>query len=399
MAHHLRHTIFYLLLLATVGLTLVCGWTSSWWIGTTFPGFFVMDNRVVASISLPHWPVAAHAEVYQQQVVAVNGQPVTTSAALYAQIRRLPAGAPVTYTLEQHGQRSEVTLPAYLFTAKDWSLLFGAYFVNGVAIALIGLATWYWSSTAPTGSALLSLSLTMALFIVTAADLYAPHWFFRNHILGEAFFPAAAVHLALVFPRERLRHARAFYLALPYGVAGLSGLSYEVFLYQPAAYSQIHNLCTVYAGLAGCCLIGKMVWDYGSMASLDIRRKIRVVVLGCLSGYGFPTVLMLAAGLQGGQCAVNYAAFTLFVFPLSIGYVLIKQDLLRTEMMLRRGISCLIFLALTALLWGGRSSDARAFVSPKEHGEITLSTNSDAAVAKSYNGITEIDKNVPPGIR
>jgi hypothetical protein len=105
-----------------------------------------------------------------------------------------------------------------------------------------------------------------------------------------------------------------------------------------------------------------MLWDYGSTAVVELRRKIRVVVLGSVTGYGFPTVLMLIAGLTGGQLAVNYAAFTLFVFPLSIAYVLVKQDLLRIEMLLRQSASALASLAFIALCLGSGNDHARAAV-------------------------------------
>lgn len=362
-----RHSLLCLLLLLSVGLTGVCGLTSTWWLNTTFPGFFVLENRVVASISLPHWSLTAHPEIYQQAVVAINGQPVASASALYEQVRTLPAGVPVTYTLQQNDQRTDITLPTARFTFTDWTLLFGVYLVNGLALALIGLVAWYRSPTSAAGSALLSFGLTLALFIITATDLYAPYWFFRLHILGETFFPAAAVHLALVFPRERLGRRRAFRLALLYGAAGVLGLAYEIFLHQPAAYSLLHNLCTVYAGVAGCFLLGKMVWDYGATTLADLRRKIRVVVLGSLTGYGFPTVLMLMAGLHGGQVAVNYAAFTLFVFPLSIGYVLFTHDLLGLERVLKQSVSALMGLVVIVLCCGGGAHDARAALIQEKH--------------------------------
>ncbi|NOT56082.1 MAG: hypothetical protein HOP18_15900 [Deltaproteobacteria bacterium] len=355
-----RRLFLLFFLLATGGLTLGCGINSARWIDSTFPGFFVLDNRVIASISLSHWPIAAQPRYYQHEVVAVNGQPVTTTAALYTQISQLPARTPVTYTLARDGHRTEVTVSTARFTMTDWSLLFGVYFINGIALVLIGIVAWYWSPTSPMTLALLSLGVSMGLFLITAADLYAPHWFFRLHILTEAAFPAALVHLALVFPLERLRRARSVFLALPYVIAGLLGLGYEGFLYRPQVYTLIHTLCTQYAGIAGVGLLGKMVWDYWSTASVEIRQKIRVVVLGSLTGFGFPAILMLLAGFNGSRFSVNYAAFTLFVFPLSIGYVLVTEDLLRIEMLLRRSVYSLSGLAFVVFSLGIDRPDSHA---------------------------------------
>lgn len=378
-----RRLFLVFLLLATGGLTLVCGINSARWINSTFPGFFVMENRVIASISLSHWPIAAQPRHYQHEIVAVNGQPVTTTTAFYAHIRHLPASTPVTYTLAQHGQRTEVTIPTARFTSTDWSLLFGTYFINGIALVLIGIVAWYWSATSPVGLALLSLGVSMGLFLITAADLYAPHWFFRLHILTEAVFPAALLHLALVFPLARIRRARSLCLALPYAVAGLLGLGYEGFLYHPRAYTLIHTLCTLYAGVAGVVLLGKLVWDYWSTASGAIRQKIRVVVLGSLAGFGFPAVLMLVAGLNGSQSSVNYAAFTLFVFPLSIGYVLVTEDLVHIEMLLRRGVYALTGLVLVAFSLGiDRSASHAARSATHQLASSSVRTPPSAPIAQ-----------------
>jgi hypothetical protein len=307
------------------GLAVLCTVSSTRWIGTSFPGFFVMANRVVASVSLPHWPVVHDRSIYQQAVVAVNSQPVATAAALYERVHRLPPGTLVTYTLEQDGRRSQVTLPSVRFTLTDYVLLFAAYLVNGLAIALVSLWVWGRQPSAPASWALLSLGGAAGLFALTATDLYSPYWFFRLHVLSEALFPAGLVHLALVFPVERPRHARTTVLVLPYLVALGFGAAYEMLLYQPAAYSRIHNLCMVYAGLGGLTLLGSLVWAYWTTQAFRLRQRLGVLLLGALSGYAFPAVLMFYSGVSGGAVAVNYAAFTTFLFPLGLGYVVIKR--------------------------------------------------------------------------
>jgi hypothetical protein len=310
---------------AVAGLALLCTVTSARWIGTSFPGFFIMANRVVASVSLPHWPVVHQRSIYQQAVVAVNNQPIATAAELYAMVRRLPPGAPVTYTLDQDGRHSQVTLPSVRFTLKDYFLLFAAYLANGLAIALVGLWVWGRKPTAPASWALLSLGGAAGLFALTATDLYSPYWFFRLHVLSEALFPAGLVHLALVFPVERRRHSRTAVLALPYLVALGFGAAYEVLLYQPTVYSWIHNLCMVYAGLGGLTLLGSLLWAYCTTQAFRMRQRLRVLLMSVLSGYAFPAVLMFCSGVTGGAVAVNYAAFTAFLFPLGLGYVMVKR--------------------------------------------------------------------------
>jgi hypothetical protein len=315
------------LLALALTIAVTCGLTSTRWLGTSFPGFFVMANRVVASVSLPHWAVASHTDTYQQAVIAVNGQPVTTSAELYAAVRQFPPHTLITYTLVQRGRYTQMTLESQTFTLRDYGLLFGAYFVSGIALFMIGVWVWLLNPAAPARYALVGIGMAGGLFALTGVDLYGPHWFFRVHVLGEAFFPAGIVHLALIFPVDRLRRSRAFWLACPYMLAGMLGLAYEVWLYHPAAYSSIHNLCMFYAGVSGGMLLVSLVWVYVTTDSHRLRQQIRIVLVGALGGFALPAILMLVSSMTGGEVPVNYAGFTVFLFPLSLAYAIVKHDL------------------------------------------------------------------------
>ncbi|MBI3801132.1 MAG: GAF domain-containing protein, partial [Deltaproteobacteria bacterium] len=294
------------------------------------------------------WPIAHHSALYQHAVVEVNGQPIDSAEELYALVRRLPPGSPITYTLEKDGQTSQFSLPSLLFTRKDYILLFVPYLFSGLALALIGIGVWFLKPTASASLALFIGGLSGGVFALTGADLYGPAWFFRLHVLGEALFPASLlVHLALVFPVDRFRRYRALLLALPYVVVGLLAVAYEIFLYQPAAYSFIHNLCMVYAGIGGIALLSAVIWDYSTTDSHLTRQRIRVILLGFLGGFAFPGGVMFASGITGGEVSVNYAGFTVFLFPLSLGYAIVKHDLFEIDALLKRGV---YYLALTATL-------------------------------------------------
>ncbi len=347
---HWRTLVAALLTSVVLGLALTCTITSTRWVDTSFPGFFILANRVVASVSLPHWSSAqaqSHS-IYQRAVIAINDRPIRDSQEFYATVRQFPPGTQITYTLEKDGITSHVTLPSQRFTREDYVLLFVPYLLSGLALALIGIAVWFVSPHTPASKALLSGGLAGGLFAITGADLYSPSWFFRLHVLGEAAFPAGMlIHLALVFPTDRLRRFRTPLLLLPYAVALLLVLAYEWYLYLPSAYSMIHNLCMVHVGLGGLILFGAVAWDYFTTHSHLIRQRVRVLLLGFLGGYTLPGSVMLASGLTGGEVAVNYAGFTVFLFPLSIGYAIVKHDLFEIDALLKRGV---FYLTLTATL-------------------------------------------------
>ena len=53
--------------------------TSTAWVGRPFPGFMVLDNRVIASVGLVGWSGTSVPNLYQSQVVAVDGHPARSA--------------------------------------------------------------------------------------------------------------------------------------------------------------------------------------------------------------------------------------------------------------------------------------------------------------------------------
>ena len=220
-----------------------------------------------------------------------------------------------------------------------------------MAIALIGISVWLLKPRSPASQALCLTGVAAGVFCVTGTDLYFPHWFFRLHVSAEALFPAGLFHLALVFPVNRLPLGRSFLMGLPYLVSLGLGLTYHLVLYDAAGYSLLHSLCMLYAGTAGLTFLGKIIWDYTTTDSPLTVQRLRVILLAFLTGYAFPALVMLSAGLTGGAVPVNYAAFTGPVFPLGLGYAIVKHDLFAIDALLKRWT--------TAIFWSPLPTKAR----------------------------------------
>ncbi len=297
--------------------------------------------------------MAQHGDIYQHVVLAVNGHPVHTAEELYRLVGQFPPGTLLTYRIEKDDRVSQVVLPSLLFTRTDYVLLFVAYLFNGVAIALIGISVWLLKPRSPASQALCLTGVAAGVFCVTGTDLYFPHWFFRLHVSAEALFPAGLLHLALVFPVNRLPRRGSFLVGVPYLVSLGLGLTYHVVLYHAARYSLLHSLCMLYAGTAGLTFLGKIIWDYATTASPLTLQRLRVILLAFLTGYAFPAFVMLSAGLTGGTVPVNYAAFTGPVFPLGLGYAIVKHDLFEIDALLKRWTYYLLFTASLAVLYVG----------------------------------------------
>ena len=148
------------------------------WIGQPFPGFLLLENRVVASAGLTDWPAGQGGEIFQHELVAVEGLPLASPQQLEDRVRSLPIGAPVTY-LFRSGERSfERVVRTRSFAGIDYILLFGAFFFCGIGLTGVALVIRFLRRRDPAARGVaLSLWLIGMWTISLCAVQYArPSW-------------------------------------------------------------------------------------------------------------------------------------------------------------------------------------------------------------------------------
>jgi signal transduction histidine kinase len=324
--------------------------TSTAWIGRVFPGFMLLDNRVVASVGLAHWSGTGLPRFYQSEVVAVDGVPVASAAAVYARVASLPADTPVRYRLRRDGSEREVTAATQQFTARDWAFLFGAFLLNGALYLASGLVVWVLRPRAPLARAMLAWGASCALFLLTAMDLYGPATFFRLHALAETLMPAAGLHLALVFPQP---HRFARWRFAGYLLSLALTVPYQMFLYRPAAYSLCLTATMTYLGLVAILFCHHLVSEYWRGRSALARQRVRVTTLGTLLGFALPGAIVLLSAFRVGGVAMNLATLTPFLFALSLAYAVVKHDLFEIDAMVKRGAYYLLLTGAVGAAYVG----------------------------------------------
>jgi len=317
--------------LAILAIGLVAGVRSLAWRGAPFPGFFVLPNRVVPSAGLPGWSgVAEGRPPFQEVLLAVDGTPVVSGADGYRRAAARETVKDVEYVFARRDGVEKRAYPSRVFSGAEHLAVFGAYLVVGAAylvLALFAGARW---GRDPLYRGLTAFAWASAAFAFTGVDLYGPGTLFRLHVLAEAALPAAALHLALVCPHDRLA-ARRGLLALVYGVALAFGVVYEFFLYQPGAYVLLHNLAQ---GLAGVPVLA-----FTALAALALDDPppafgpggVRILLGAALAGVVVPGLVFGVSGLTGGGLPVNVSAWIGYLFPLGTVVALSRPQPLGTR--------------------------------------------------------------------
>jgi signal transduction histidine kinase len=320
--------------LALLGLALHAIVLSLPWIGTTFPGFMVLDNRVVASVGLAHWTGSSEEGLKQSQIVSVDGRPVTSAQAVYDAVAAKRPGTPVTYGLTRWGQPREATVLSERFHVGDWLWFFGSFLLNGTVYLVSGLIVWTFRPSRPVARAFLSLGLAFALLLFSAVELYRPSLYFRLHVVGETWLWAAGFHLLLTFP---YLHRLYRFVWVPYAAAGVVALLYEVFLYVPSVYSSIVILNYTAIGIAAVSLLVRVGWNYWVGESEIVRQRSRILLLGTLLGFAVPGLTIAMAPFVGGDIPMNQTTSLNFLFAVAVAYAILKHDLFEIDAMVKRG--------------------------------------------------------------
>src|SRR2546427_7619419 len=312
-----RGTSAILLVIGALALVHSLGWR-----GARFPGFFVMPNRGVPSAALPGWSgVAEGRPLYQNILLAVDGVPIAAADDGYRRAAAHSAGEPAADLFAGADGVETRTFATRILGDGEYLAIFGAYALTALTYLLLAAVASERSAEGELYRGLAALGWASAAFGFTGMDLYGPGTLFRVHVLSEALLAAAATHLALAWPDNRLTR-RAGVLPLVYGVGLALAAVYEFFAYEPRAYSAMHNLCQALAGLPVFVLVVRLALALDRPPAELGRAGVRRMLAGALAGLVIPAIVLGVSGVTGGRLPVNASAWVGFLFPLACLFAL-----------------------------------------------------------------------------
>ncbi len=299
------------------------------WIDRPFAGFLVLENRVVASATVPGWPATAGGEIYQYEVVSFDGVALERPEQLRDHAASLPPGTPVHYRFRSGDREIERAIRTRRFAPADFGLLFGVYLFNGWILggAALALLAWGRGSNATQGFA--PLLLISALWALSAMDLYGPYRLFRLHALFESLLFAGALHLGFGLGKvARSPGSQRVLVGGTWASAAALAAVYQLALHDPDRYVQTHLLATSAAGAALLSMVALIGWRRLRSASPQVRQGLAILAPCAALSLLVPIAVMIGEVLTGGSSPQNGAGVTAFLFPIAIGFALWRGDLL-----------------------------------------------------------------------
>ncbi|MBL8100283.1 MAG: GAF domain-containing protein [Anaerolineales bacterium] len=329
---------------------------ASRWLQTPFLGSF-FEHTMIFNDTEPNTTDLAWAlsqEVKSgDQLIAINGAPVKSAADVEQILSTRFAGETVkvsVLTLEGEARHFDVTL--YAFPESGRTVYF--YFPSILSATFLIISLWIFGFRRTEAAGRAFSLFTSSLAIVTGAffNISTTHEFTYIWTLALALTGGGLVALALVFPVEsRLVFNRPSLRWVGILIGAFLAVATFPNLYnfnQPIAY--FGNWRLIYGFNALCILfyISFNIYHALNAQSPVIKTQARTILLGALIAF-VPVGIWLAAGFLGPINFSPYLFLPLIIFPLAIGYTILRFRFLRTDELVRRGVMYLLLSILITL--------------------------------------------------
>jgi class 3 adenylate cyclase len=351
-----RRLLVLLLAVLVLVVTAIATKNAITWVGQPFAGFLVNERLVLGNVGQYHWTGITAGLKWPDRVVAANGWPVRSMADLHAVVRETGWAQPIRYTIEREGSLREVTVRTMRFGWADLSMTFGLTCLSGLGYLLIGIVAFLLKPDTRATSALFVACCFLSLFAIISFDIQSTHWgFIRLYLLANAFFPAAFLHLSLVFPEpRRVVLTRPWVQLVPYVVSGLLTVPMDL-LYPDPSFLSAYKIVRLYAIVGAGAMLTATFAAYLGDASVLARQRAKVVLLGAALAFPVPALAyylsLFGAQLTPVTIQNNFLAVPILVFPAAVAYAIVKHNLFDVDVYIKRAVGYGIMTALVATVY------------------------------------------------
>ena len=362
-----RNILVYGATLFVAVVTLVSGINVVRHINDPFPGFLVNDRLLVSNIGYPEWGGTIAGLQYPDKILEMDGHAVDSLDELKAYIWDKPVGTPVNYTLKRKDDVFEVSIPTMKFSILDMIIAGGMSSFLGVVYVFLGLVVYVMKPDQKSGHAFFLLCLFVGLFTITMLDMsWIDTGVIRLYLAAAGIFPAAAVHLSLLFPVTiKFAEQRNWVLWAPYIIGGLLGIPMAV-LYPDPLFLVFWQAAVIYLVVSVICLVGMTLRAFIQAPSILGKQRAKTVLFGAAIAFPLPAFVFGVQMLQGGlqDIPIGLIEVTLVFFPLSIAYAIVKHNLFDVDAYVKRTVDYLIMTAILASGYLGLQSVTRYLIDP-----------------------------------
>lgn len=288
------------------------------------------------------------------QLVGLNGQPVTTPFVYRRLLDRLPVGSELTLTVQRDGQA--IDLPPIVVERILLDPVVPVRQVTGLAFLVMGVVVVVFGSRERATRSFFLASLLLGLYVGLLRPRATGLIYLQAAAL--AFAPAAVIHFFLRFPRERsaaasrwmwLLYVPSLVLAVAMIVAYNDALQAGWGFYKAPAYAILTDkVGFTYLGLSGVLGLAVMGHAYATALHPVERRRLQWIILGLsFSMVAAVTDLILTwSKLHSPQTSL-WLVLGFLPIPITFVFAILRYRLWDLDLVINRSV---VYSLVTAVL-------------------------------------------------
>jgi signal transduction histidine kinase len=326
------------------------------WIDKPFPGFLLYDPLVVSEVTVPHWAQnqGFGLESYDK-IIEINSKKVSRADEVYSIIIDKPIGTPINYLILRDDNFVKLTIPTMKFTLSDFLQVFGIEFAVGLVFLFIGALVYFLKPELISSKVFLVLCSTGGIWLTQDFNYqttYSPLYSVDISYLGQIFVPALLIYLSLVFPTENKFFKKNHYIViLPLSFSSLLFILQLVFFDSHVIWGKIYQATYFYILLGALAVLASVTVSYLKPSSKLDRQRAQVMLLGAILGYFLPAVAAVIVILFRIS-NINYVAFPVLLFPISVAYAIVKHNLFDIDEIVRKGLAYTVLTGIAGGVFG-----------------------------------------------
>ena len=330
---------------------------ASLWFKQPFLGAFyehtLVFNGTGPAEGTPEWALFKQVEV-GDQLIAIEGNPVSSAQQIGAILKDRFPGEQVNITvLRKDGSESSLAVTLHSFPASSRTVYFAIPTI--LSIIFLGASLWIFGlrRTEPAGRAFSLFTSSLAIVTGTYFNLVTTHEFTTIWTAAAAICAGALINLAVTFPLALRAVINRPYLRW---TGTLISLVLFVFTYfslfnfdQPTAYISRWRYIFGFIALSAIIYIGMNLYHAIYAQSPVVKTQSRTILGGTILAFIW-LIGWLGLRFLHPTNFSPYLFLPLAIFPLIIGYTILRFRFLRTDEIARRG---LMYVLLSVLVVGG----------------------------------------------
>jgi len=328
-------------IIAFIAIILTPFWAIQWY-HQPFIGALFEPNNVVSQITGKGWPAKQAGVQIYDQLIAVNENAVPDVAALNKILPRNGfADLDLTFARQNESLYNIRITPIQFRFAETISLFIAPYLV-GLASLGIGLWAFWVSNNQGASRAFLTFTAAVSITTTTYFDLNTTQHFILGWALSLPVAAGATAYLALVFPQAiPIIHRKPELRLIPWGLTGMLTIPIiREILIPTTPWTYIKAWIWSYTYMVGAVVLflSMLIYRIARSSSPMIRQQSRVIVFGAALAFGpilITFLLPIAFGfLPDFNESIAFPA--LIIFPLSVGYAIVRYRMLDVDRFLNR---------------------------------------------------------------